>query len=327
LQLQLTADFFVVVFFVLLYAWPRGGAVALAAFREGVRQPMFWLLAAAGLMLLLVSPFLPYFTFGEDYKMVKELGLAQAMLFSAVFVVIAASSSIAEEIEGRTAITLMSKPVSRRQFLLGKFVGILLAGLVMALLIGWCLVWVLLFKQGDPTDQQQYYSPEPDPAWLVLALREHLPVGPAANFLRGVGLWFNDTVPLLPLLTIGFGHVMVLLAVAVALATRLPMLVNVPVCLFVYMLGHLTPILKAVAASRIQEQETQYKLVKFLADVFDVILPGLDLFDLSPAVIRDAPLPPADFAVYTLHVSAYAVMYTTIALLFGLVLFEDRDLA
>jgi ABC-type transport system involved in multi-copper enzyme maturation permease subunit len=327
LQLQLTADFFVVVFFVLLYAWPRGGAVALAAFREGVRQPMFWLLTGAGLLLLAVSPFLPYFTFGEDYKMVKELGLAQAMLFSAVFVVIAASSSIAEEIEGRTAITLMSKPVSRRQFLLGKFVGILLAGLVMALLIGWCLVWVLLFKQGDPTDQQQYYSPEPDPAWLVLALREHLPVGPAANFLRGVGLWFNDTVPLLPLLTIGFGHVMVLLAVAVALATRLPMLVNVPVCLFVYLLGHLTPILKAVAASRIQEQETQYKLVKFLADVFDVILPGLDLFDLSPAVIRDAPLPPADFTVYTLHVSAYAVMYTTIALLFGLVLFEDRDLA
>src|SRR5690348_15816135 len=44
LQLQLTADLFVAVFALLLWLWPRGAAVALASFREGVRQPMFWLL-------------------------------------------------------------------------------------------------------------------------------------------------------------------------------------------------------------------------------------------------------------------------------------------
>ena len=50
---------------------------------------------------------------------------------------LAASMLISEEIEGRTAITLMSKPVSRRQFLLGKFVGLLLAALAMTGILSW----------------------------------------------------------------------------------------------------------------------------------------------------------------------------------------------
>src|SRR5438105_15159854 len=98
---------------------------------------MFWLLFAAARTLMLVSPFVPYFTFGEDYKMVKELCFAFTMVFPAAFAVIAASISVSEEIEGRTAVTLMSKPISRRQFLLGKFSGLLLASLLMAMLPGW----------------------------------------------------------------------------------------------------------------------------------------------------------------------------------------------
>jgi len=39
--------------------WPKGGAVALAAFRESVRQPMYWLLAGLGLMFLAASPIVP----------------------------------------------------------------------------------------------------------------------------------------------------------------------------------------------------------------------------------------------------------------------------
>jgi hypothetical protein len=330
LQCQLSVDFFVFAFAVLLVFWPKGGAVALAAFREGVRQPMFWLLTSAGLLLIGISPFVPYFTFGEDYKMVKELGYSQMLLFTAAFAIIAASTSISEEIEGRTAVTLMSKPVSRRHFLLGKFVGIALASLVMTAMFVWALVWILLFKDTDSYERLQRGIPAqgiPDPAWLVNLLNDYAPAGASHDLLRGIGLWVNDSVSLLPGVAVSFGHVMILLAVAVALATRLPMLVTVPACLAVYFLGHLTPILKAVAAQHLQEQETGYQLIAFMADVFDTILPGLDLFDLSPAVIREAPLPPARFSLYTLSVSLYALLYTTIALLFGLILFEDRDLA
>src|SRR4051794_17410270 len=103
LQVELVADFVVLVLGALLLVWPKGAAVGLAAFREGLRQPMFWFFTILGIVLLLITPIVPYFTFGEDFKMVKELGFSVIMLFSAAFGVLAAAMSISEEIEGRTA--------------------------------------------------------------------------------------------------------------------------------------------------------------------------------------------------------------------------------
>ena len=66
---------------VMLLVWPKGGAVALAAFREGYRQPMFWLLIVLSRRsLLVVSMVIPYFTFGDDFKMMKQLGFDMVML-------------------------------------------------------------------------------------------------------------------------------------------------------------------------------------------------------------------------------------------------------
>src|SRR5262249_27586664 len=52
LHVQLAADFFVFVFAGLLAVWPKGAAVALAAFRESIRQPMFWLLLGVALFIM-----------------------------------------------------------------------------------------------------------------------------------------------------------------------------------------------------------------------------------------------------------------------------------
>src|SRR6266851_7802767 len=50
LQLQLVFDLFVVSFVIMLQVWPKGGAVAIAAFREAIRQPMFWLFLGSALL-------------------------------------------------------------------------------------------------------------------------------------------------------------------------------------------------------------------------------------------------------------------------------------
>ena len=64
-----------------------------------------------------------------------------------------------------------------------------------------------------------------------------------------------------------------------------------------------------------------------MSQVFATILPGLDLFDVSSYVTRDSPLPARDYYLYTLNVFLYAMTYSAAALIFGLILFEDRDLA
>lgn len=326
LQLQLFADLLVGIFAVLLLVWPKGAAVALAAFREGIRQPLFWGLGAIGFFFLIVSPFLPYFTFGEDHLMVKEIGFDIAMLFAVLFAVLMASLSIHEEIEGRTAVTLMSKPVSRREFLIGKYVGILLAAGVMTALLGWFFEWTMLYKRWyDRID------PIPVPPAFTSFLASWLPTAENHDFYRGIGMWFVETSETLPGLVLGFCQVMVLLAIAVALATRLPMVVNLPICLLVYLLGHLAPVLVQVSQPRVGTSAGDVpvfrKMVGFVAQVFDTVLPGLQFFTLGPAVVSDVPLPMDQLAIYVAQVLIYAVIYTTIALLFGLILFEDRDLA
>jgi hypothetical protein len=336
LHLQVAIDLFALFFTGFLWAWPKGAAVALAAFREGIRQPMFWLLAAAASVLLLVSLFIPYFSFlpGDELKMMKQLGFDIVMLASAAFGVLAAAMSISEEIEGRTAVTLMSKPVSRRQFLLGKFAGILLAAVALAVLTGWLLDWTLYFKpvlDAEPvTDPLQL---ELDAAVTGSVQRWSLPAA-GSSFVEGAARWLADALAALPYWLIALCQVMVLVAIATALATRLPMMLNLGICLVIFFLGHLAPVL--VQWSQAQQQlyraehghnSVAWELAHFVARLCDTLLPALEYSNLAPAIIRDSPLDPADFAAYVGTVLVYALVYTAIALLFGLILFEDRDLA
>jgi ABC-type transport system involved in multi-copper enzyme maturation permease subunit len=324
LQLQLTLDFFVLVFPLLLWVWPKGGAVAQAAFREGIRQPMFWLLLAFALLAMGLWPWIPYFTFGEDYTMVKELGYDTVTIAAVVFGVLAATLFVSEEIEGRTAVTLMSKPVSRRQFLLGKFVGILLVGLLMFGLLGEYFESTLLLKRYiDRLD------PLPAAGWVrSLTANNGLPAD-ANDFVRGAALWTSLSVDTLPGLVLSFCRVMVLVSIAIALATRLPMVLNLVLVISVFLVSHLTPTLvgKARRLQELNPGSVVAQMLSFVSQVFDTLLPGLDFFRVDQVLVTDAPPEPGPYALYVLSVLFYALLYTVIVMLFGLVLFEDRDLA
>jgi ABC-type transport system involved in multi-copper enzyme maturation permease subunit len=321
-QMQLVLDFFVVTIALLLTLWPKGGAVALAAFREGVRQPMYWLLASFALVLLTISLYIPYFTFGEDHIMYKELGYDVIMFTAVAFGALAASMFVSDEIEGRTALTLLSKPVSRREFLIGKYVGILLAALLMFGFLGCYFEGALLYKNFlDRVD------PVAQPEWISVFI-SYGPAGPAADFLRGIGLWIQHTFETLPGLVLSFSQVMVLVSIAVTLATRVPMVVNLTTVLVIFFLSHLTPALIAIGRqAKALNPGPVAQLLGFVSQLFDLLLPDLEAFRIGPALLSDNPLPAGPFFQYLASVTLYGVIYSVIVLLLGLFLFEDRDLA
>ncbi len=330
LSVQLIFDFLILVPRLLLQVWPKGGAVALAAFREGWRQPMFWLIIVLMSFLIGVSIFLPYFTFGEEYKMMKQLGFDMIMLSSAVFGVLAASISINEDIEGRTAITLISKPVTRRQFLIGKFLGITFAALAMTLVLGIVFNWALYIKPTfdvleDPIDPM----PREAVATLVPILQAMVPSPEGAALASGIATWLGETLANTLGFLLGFGQVIVLVALASALATRVPFVVNLVLCLMVFFLGHLSPVLVQVTSNLTSggDAPSQLQLVGFLAQLFDAVLPALEFFNMGPAIVRDSPIELGAFSAYVGTVFVYSLIYAAIALLLGLILFEDRDLA
>jgi ABC-type Na+ efflux pump permease subunit len=273
--------------------------------------------------------------------MVKHLGYDTIMLFAVLFGTLAASLSISEEIEGRTAVTLMSKPVSRRQFLLGKYVGIILAALLMYGILAVYFEGVLFAKhayerlgslsevvESEFTQETNRIGVVATPPWVLGTLRYWDLPAPATDYLRGLGQWIAHMLDTMPGLVLCFSQVLVLVALAVALATRVPMIVNLVTVLVVYFAAHLTPALLATASrATSQNPNSPARLVGFVAGVFDTILPDLSSFRMDTALLSDAPPPPLQFAQYVGSVTLYGVVYTIIVLVFGLILFEDKDLA
>ncbi len=341
LHLQLIIDVFLLLPQFVMIVWPKGGVVAFAAFRESCRQPMFWLITGAATCAIWISVAIPYFTFGDDYKMMKQIGFDMVMLAASLFGVLAASMSISEEIEGRTAVTLMSKPVNRRQFLIGKFLGILMACMVMSMLLGWTLTPALramrefdpINNTADPSDPLAAATDKVvDPMTyqaqktVVPPFKKAVPSVPGKAVATGAGLWFSDALAHTMGIALGFGQVMILVAVASALATRLAFVVNLVLCLLLFFLGHLAPVVVQVT-QQARGGGVGVGLVEFLGKLFDALLPSLESFNMSRAIIRETPLDLWQFGGYILTVTGYSLVYTTIALLAGLLMFEDRDLA
>ena len=99
-------------------------AIAVYAFMELVRQPVFLLLLTASSCFEVFLAVVPYFGFGDDVKMVEDMALAVTLLMGLLTAVLSASSSVAQEIRTGTALTVLSKPISRPVFILGKYAGL-----------------------------------------------------------------------------------------------------------------------------------------------------------------------------------------------------------
>src|SRR6476661_6665647 len=105
-------------------------------FREAIVQPIYSLLLIFGAAVLIVFGMLPFFTLGEDTTMFKSVGLDVILLFVLIATLFATSRSIYEEIEDRTMLTLMSKPVRKWEVLVGKYLGIIGSALLAIAVLG-----------------------------------------------------------------------------------------------------------------------------------------------------------------------------------------------
>src|SRR4051812_49239760 len=105
-------------------------------FRDAIVQPIYSLLLGLAAAILVIFSLLPFFTLGEDTRMFKSVGLDVILLFVLLATLFATSKSVYEEIEDRTMLTLMSKPVKKWEVLLGKYLGIVTAAAVAGAALG-----------------------------------------------------------------------------------------------------------------------------------------------------------------------------------------------
>ncbi len=261
--------------------------IARNTFTESIRQPIFVVLLLLGGTLLALTPALAAYTLEHgrgDNKMLIDLSLGTIFLAGLLLASFTATGVLSKEIENKTVLTVVSKPVSRPLFVLGKFFGAMAAITVAHVILS--IVFVLTLRHGvmqtaaDHFDQPvlgfgtaaalgavglaawgNYYLSWSFTSTLVRALAvfglvalglvllispEWSLQSPAAEFVKNDGEMVQIFIGLLMVLQ----AVTILTAVAIACSTRLGQVMTLAVCFGFYMLG-----LVSNSASKLADQK------------------------------------------------------------------------
>ena len=133
-------------------AWQRVAAIARNAFREAVRDRVLYNLVVFALLLIGGAIFLGELSAGHEAKIIVDLGLSAILLFGVFIAIFVGVGLVYKEIERRTLYAILSKPIGRGEFLLGKYLGLCLTLLVNVAIMGVGLSLALVYvKRGwDP---------------------------------------------------------------------------------------------------------------------------------------------------------------------------------
>ncbi len=124
----------------------RTRAIALATFRESVRDRLLLLVVVFAIALVLFSRVLGWLSVEDELKMVQDFSLTGLSLLGLFLAVLVGAGSLAREVERRTVYTALTRTATRAEFIVGRYAGLVAVFWLCqlgaaALLAGWIVVW------------------------------------------------------------------------------------------------------------------------------------------------------------------------------------------
>src|SRR5688500_11078717 len=183
--------------------------VAGAVFRETVRDRVPYSMVVFAVLLMAASYLISQLTAGQDLKIIKDLGLAAVGIFGLLIAVFIGIGLVSKEVERKSVYGLLTKPVTRPQFILGKYAGLVLTLAVNIAAMAMAFFGVLYYIDAVASESARAVWPAPptDPRLLVAIVM----IFAELMVVTAVALFFSTfSSPLLAtLLTLGLwiaGH-------------------------------------------------------------------------------------------------------------------------
>ncbi len=320
--------------------------VARNTFTEAIRQPIFVVIIFVTSLLYMLSPSMVMFGLREDNQLLWDIGLSNLLVSGLFIAVFAASTVVTDEIDRKTALTVISKSVSRSSFVLGKFLGITSAVLLSQYVL--ILAYFITMRHGVLINASDYE----DPTTLVFGCGSLILaclIGAGGNYFykwrfgSTTVVWgailatisvimlilidphwkFNPGIntfhPHLagPVLLIVLASI-VFSAVSVAAAMRFNMVTTLIISVLVFLLGtmvhyQLGPIVTNPASGMVKTA---------LAWCGLAAIPSINLY-LVTDMVYEKRFVPAD---YLLKCIAYTALYCSGAITAAIMLFRKRDI-
>jgi ABC-type transport system involved in multi-copper enzyme maturation permease subunit len=260
--------------------------VAVSVFKESVRDRVPYNLVLFAVLLISSSYLLGQLTAGQDVKIIKDLGLAATAVFGLFIATFIGIGLVSKEVERRSIYSLLAKPVSRPQFIAGKY-----AGLVLTLAVNVAVMTVALYAVLAYMTWTE--SPEFKSAWDAPGLDPGL--------LKAIFLIFVE--------------LMLITAIALFFSTFSTSLLSAALTFGLYIAGHFN------AELRNFDRVVDSRPAAWLARSLYHLLPDLSAFDVKMQVVHGLPVSYG----YMASTVAYGALYIAALLLAATFIFSRRD--
>ena len=305
---------------------------------EAVRQPIYLIILLSGIFAILASPYYTLFALLENDKLLKDMGMATLLVIGVLVAAFTASSVIHREIENNTLITVISKPISRPEFLIGKFLGVLLGVFIMEYLLGSMLLNITRTKITEAAYSLTDYPVLVGYAFAIIF----------SMFLAAYGNFFYNkpfTSSVVNNLMVSFTLVFIVLcfinnrwqiqpfadkldlqlliaiilaimatalicAVAVAASTRLSTGFTFATCISFFLVGLFSDYIFG-----------QHMATSQISKILYNIIPNLQMYWVIDIILDDKTIPTS----YIYHTLGYTVLFLMAILSLAMVLFENRE--
>lgn len=261
--------------------------VAWHVFKEGARDRVLFSVVGFSVLLFGASLLLGQLTAGQDLKIIKDLGLSVIEASGVLMAVLIGVGLVAREIDKRSIYGLLARPMRRWEFIVGKYLGLLMTLVGNVAVMTAALYAVLAWMQwtSAPMVRASWEAPALDPAMLtaIVLIVAELAV------LTAVALFFS-TFSSSPLWSTMFS-------------------------LGVFVAGQFSGSLKELATS------LGSPAAGVMGRVLSAVLPSFAAFDVKAQVVHGLPIP-LEFVGLTL---AYGVIYTLAVMAAAIAVFQRRE--
>jgi len=262
--------------------WLIAGAVS----KESVRDRVPYAMVVFAVLLIAASYLIGQLTAGQDMKTIKDLGLAALSIFGLFIAVFIGIGLVSKEVEKKSVFGLLSKPLSRTQFILGKYAGLVttLAVNLGVMTLAYFAMLYYLHVTTPAAARAAWPSPATDPRLLI-----------------AIGLIFAE--------------LMLVTALALFFSTFSSPLLATLLTLGLWVAGHFN------ADLRNFENVVDNPVVVAIARAAYYVLPNLAPFDVKAEVVYGMPIAMRALGFTLL----YALVYITLLLTAAVTIFRRRD--
>lgn len=288
------------------FTTPIAGTIAITSFKEALRRR--WVLGFLGfaVVVLLCSPMMTFVQLGEEQRFLQDFGTGFIIAMTVLISIFLGVTLIPPEIDRRTIFTILSKPVNRLEYLIGKFLGLCLTLLFCMVVLG--VVFIAIYVGFNIQKN---------------GMHESFTVGTASAPYATLGF---QTMQLFKALVLNYGQLVVLGSVSMLLSLIVTPITAITFSFLAYFGGQMSSYWSTLGAgsdphghedSARNLSGPMQNMVKFLY----YALPRMDHFDVRQSMVTDNTISIAQ--VWKAWSSG--LVYVGVLLIIGYLLFSERE--